>query len=121
MISNRYDMNHKEENLQIACVRWFRMQYPNIIIHHSPNGGKRHVLTAIKFKAMGTLAGFPDLFIAYPSKGYHGLFVEMKNGKEGVVSRDQKAVLANLAAYGYKTMICRSYTEFIKYATAYIE
>ncbi len=57
-------MRGQEDRLQIACVRWFRIQYPEHLIHHSPNGGKRNAIEAKKFKDMGVVAGFPDLFIA---------------------------------------------------------
>lgn len=40
---------HEEEALQMACVQWFKLQYPHVIIHHSPNGGKR----AVKVNAKG--------------------------------------------------------------------
>jgi len=36
-------MKHIEDNLQIACVNYFNMQYPHFIIHHSANGGKRTI------------------------------------------------------------------------------
>ncbi|MBR6251963.1 MAG: VRR-NUC domain-containing protein [Bacteroidales bacterium] len=113
-------VKHDEEHLQIACVRWFRLQYPHIIIHHSPNGGKRGLLTAIRFKQMGTIAGFPDLFIAYPAKGFHGLFIEMKNGREGVVSQEQKRMLSALDGNGYKTIVVRSFDDFISAVNDYI-
>ncbi len=113
-------MKNGEDMLQIACVRWFRVQFPNIIIHHSPNGGKRNLMTAIKFKAMGTLAGFPDLFIAYPAKGYNGLFIEMKDGKKGVVSQAQKDVIANLKSYGYKAEVVRTFQDFVNIVSDYI-
>lgn len=37
--------------------------YPDVFFWHTPNGGKRHVAEAVKFKAMGVVAGVPDLLI----------------------------------------------------------
>ena len=61
-------------------------------VHHSPNGakrahkindkGKRYSPEGQKLKAMGTVAGFPDLFIFKAMQGYHGLFVELKKPKK---------------------------------------
>ena len=89
-----------EQALQIQCVQWFRLQYPNILIHHSPNGGKRSYVEAAIFKAMGTLAGWPDLFIAYKSNGFGGLFIEMKS-KDGRPSKSQKDIGLLLFNSGY--------------------
>lgn len=101
-----------EDVLQIKCVAWFRQNYPNAIIHHSPNGGVRSIKTARRLKAMGVVAGFPDLFIIEPRGEYCGLFVELKNGKTGRVSRLQCAFLAYLKERKYKAVVCRSFIEF---------
>lgn len=62
-------MRHIEENMQIACARWFGLQYPRYaqLLHHSPNGGRRNYIEAARFKAMGTKAGFPDFVLFHPS------------------------------------------------------
>ncbi len=75
-------MRHEEEALQMQCVKWFEMSYPAFkgLLHHSPNGGKRNLREAARFKAMGTRAGFPDLALLVPRRGRYGLFVEMKSG-----------------------------------------
>ena len=69
-----------ESKLQQACVRWFRYQYPGILIFAIPNGGQRNKVTASILKAEGVLAGVPDLFIATPNGTHSGLFIEMKFG-----------------------------------------
>ena len=114
---------HEEEELQMACVEWFRYQYPNIIIHHSPNGGKRATKTnkngvkycpeGSKFKKMGTVAGFPDLQILKSNHFYNGLFIEMKepNGK-GVISDSQDEMILKLNLSGYLAVVCDSFEEF---------
>ena len=72
---------HPESELQRACVRWFRMQYPQHLLFHIPNGGKRNAREAAIFKAEGVVAGIPDLFLAEARHGHHGLFIEMKAGR----------------------------------------
>lgn len=114
-------MNHIEDDIQINCVKWFSLQYPKLalLLHHSPNGGKRTKFEAIQFKRMGTRAGFPDLELLFPSKGYHALFIEMKT-KVGRQRPTQKVYQRALEEYGYKYVICRSLEDFMKEIKAYL-
>lgn len=113
-------MIHHEANLQKECVRWFRLQYPNRIIHHSPNGGKRNLIEAAKFKAMGTLSGFPDLFIAEKNTTHPGLFVEMKSEK-GKLSENQEKTLRMLSKSGYYCSVCNSFDQFKEIVDRYLK
>ena len=115
-------MRHIEENMQIACVRWFSYQYPKLalLLHHSPNGGKRNPREAARFKAMGTKAGFPDLGLYFPSKGFGALFIEMKTDT-GKQTKEQKRLEEMLLEKGYSYRICRSVEEFIKEVREYLE
>lgn len=61
----------KEYTEQSALIAWSRWQKYGDgkladYLHHSPNGGKRNIIEAKKFKDMGTQAGFPDLFLFVP-------------------------------------------------------
>ncbi len=105
-------MRSDEHTLQVACVRWFRLAHPQRILYAVPNGGQRNAIVAAKLKAEGVLAGVPDLFLAAACGGAHGLYIEMKNGKKGVVSEKQRSVIAALEAAGYATAICRTFDEF---------
>jgi hypothetical protein len=108
-----------ESSLQIACVKWFRMQHPRLLLFSIPNGGKRSVVTASILKAEGCLAGIPDIFLAYPHPNYHGLFIEMKAGK-GKLSDNQKAVIPQLEAAGYKVAVCNSFEQFEQEVKGYL-
>lgn len=105
-------MKEQEHNLQVACVRWFRLQYPHHIIFAIPNGGQRNVVVAAKMKAEGVLAGVPDLFIPHPTKIYHGLFIEMKNGKHGRLSESQRQMLELLKRQGFACVVARDFDDF---------
>ena len=107
-----------ERVLQKQCVYWFKVNYPNLIIHHSPNGGKRDLNTARHFKEMGTLAGFPDLFIAEPCGEFHGLFIEMKSDK-GTLTENQKKIMPLLDERKYKTAVVKDLDEFIEIVKGY--
>ena len=54
-------MKDIEHRLQVACVRWFRLQHPNVLIFAIPNGGQRNVVTAKRLKDEGVVAGVADL------------------------------------------------------------
>ncbi|UZA31538.1 VRR-NUC domain-containing protein [Moraxella bovis] len=124
-----------EDNEQIAVISWARWQKwadgkIADYLHHSPNGGKRHITTATRFKAMGTKAGFPDLFLFIPHGGYHGLFIELKapkgktkDGKHkqaGKVSELQQAMIDRLNAQGYKAVVAYGATGAIDEIKAYL-
>lgn len=114
-------MRHEKDRIQIACVNWFSLQYPNLalLLHHSPNGGKRTRFEAIEFKRMGTRRGFPDLILCFPSRGHHALFVEMKT-KIGRQQPSQKIMQRQLEWAGYKYVICRSLEDFINEINDYL-
>lgn len=101
-----------EHQLQVQCVTWFKLVYKNKLIFAVPNGGRTSIGTAVKLKKEGMLSGVPDLFIAEPTKHYAGLFIEMKNGKKGVLSNNQKEVIKMLSLRGYRVEVARSFDEF---------
>lgn len=111
---------HKEEDIQCVCVRWFDYRYQKIknLLHHSPNGGKRNVREAARFKAMGTRAGFPDLVLLVPRKGYTFLAIEMKDDR-GRQTPKQKMMQREMERQGALYVICRSFDEFKLLVTNY--
>ena len=97
-------MRHIEEHLQEVCVRWFDFQYPQyrLLLHHSPNGGRRNVREAARFKRMGVRAGFPDLLLLLPCESFHYLAIEMKtdSGRQTESQREmQRMIEANGGCY----------------------
>lgn len=102
---------HIEENIQITCVNWFRLQYPELIIFAVPNGGSRNLYEAKNLKDAGVLAGVADLIIV----GNNGkiMFVEMKAGKNKQTD-SQIGFQQSVEKLGHKYIICRSLVQFIK-------
>lgn len=76
-------MNHYESKLQQACVRYFRLAYPEYgyMLFAVPNGGSRNAVEARILKAEGVVAGVADLILLVPRSGYGSLCIEMKIGK----------------------------------------
>lgn len=110
-----------EHRLQCACVRWFRLAYPQH--HHNlfavPNGGYRTPATAAKIKAEGALPGVSDLILLIARGGYHGLLIELKTDK-GRQSEAQREWQRLIEADGYKYVVVRSIEEFIEVVTDYL-
>ena len=104
-------MKHEEDDIQKACVTWFKLQYPMRLIWATPNGGSRNVREAARLKAQGVLAGVPDLFIPEPCGTWHGLFIEMKAGKNKQTAT-QKEIESLLLERNYNCNVCYSFDQF---------
>lgn len=75
---------------------------------HVPNEGKRTKSYGAAMKRAGMRKGFPDLFIPLPRGEYHGLFIEMKHGKNNAT--DEQIYWLRLLSYnGYKVAIAREF------------
>lgn len=124
-----------EHDIQTACVRWFRYQYPfpKGMIFSIPNGGyrgsreemvtgklNREQMTRMRLEEEGLLKGVPDLLIPVPRGKYGSLYVEMKNGKNGRLSDSQKERISQLEALGNRVIVCRSVENFIEEVTRYM-
>ena len=109
-----------EHHLQVECLRWLRLQYPDILCYAIPNGGQRNTIVAAKLKEEGATAGVPDLHIPVPRGRYASLYIEMKNGKAGRLSDHQKEIIPRLQAYGNKVVVCRNFEEFQQEITNYL-
>lgn len=90
---NKLAANASESSQQSALFAWsalpeVRAKYPDLKwMFAIPNGGLR--FNPGKFKAEGVKSGVADIFLPVPKSGWHGLFLEMKKLKGGVLSEDQ--------------------------------
>lgn len=105
-----------EHSEQVALVEWWSMyarwkSLPASLLMAIPNGGARNAITGAMLKAEGVRAGVPDLFLAVPTKSAHGLWIEMKRQKGGVVSDEQKAAMAALEDQGFFCVVCNGFQE----------
>lgn len=71
----------------------------------SSNGGLRGKAEAARLKAEGVKAGVPDLCIPIARGGYHGLFIEMKFGRNKPTDEQMKW-LSTLERNGYMATVC---------------
>jgi hypothetical protein len=114
MKSRTYNVatEHQEQRQLFTWEAMNRYKYPQLAnMFAIPNGGWRHKIVAAKLKAEGVKPGVCDVFLAWPSKGYNGLFIEMKRLVGGRLSDEQKAWSERLLAAGYQVRVCKGFEE----------
>jgi len=98
-----------ESGQQEALFDWAGYQLGRMpeleYMHHVPNGGKRDAATAIALKRQGVKAGVPDIHLPAPKGKYHGLYIELKAGKNTTTGNQQRW-LEYLRQQGYFTAVC---------------
>lgn len=113
-----------EHDEQVTLFEWARVSvntYPELSnMFAIPNGGARHITVARKLKLEGVKAGVPDIFLAVPNHKHHGLFIEMKHGRNKLTD-EQKAWKEKLELEKYKHAACYSCSEAIEEIKKYLE
>lgn len=100
-----------ERHNQIELVRWLR--WKRVLFLGTLNGefglgGGRNGMAAIaQAKQVGLEKGAPDILLLEPRGGYHGLALELKHAKGGVLGSEQKVWLEALRARGYMA-VCKN-------------
>ena len=114
-------MRHIEANIQIACINWFRYQFPDIkkMIIEIPNGGSRNIIEASNLKKQGVVAGVSDLILFQRRGGFGALCIEIKT-KVGRQSTLQIEWQHEAEKHGYKYVVCRNLEEFINEVNNYM-
>lgn len=112
-----------ESTEQQALFEWAEIaakKTPELrLLHAIPNGGKRHISTAVRLKKEGVKAGVPDICLPVPCGEYHGLYIEMKVGRNKP-SANQKWWIEQLQKQGYRVEVCYSWGEAVKVITEYM-
>lgn len=101
----RYFMVQQEHIDQSSVVTWFRFQYPQGLIYAIPNSATRSIKQTLWLRKEGLTAGVPDLCIPMPRGIYHGMYIEMKAGKNKTTDA-QNEWLQKLADQGYYCVVC---------------
>jgi hypothetical protein len=103
-------MNQDEHKLQVAICKYLDLcGYEFFAI---PNGGLRNIKVAAKLKQEGVKAGVADLFVALSNGKYHGLFIEVKVGKNRQ-QPNQKIFEQKVVENGYQYKVVRSIDDMI--------
>jgi len=119
--SKKHSHRALESKIQVTCVAWLWNNYPetrgNFI--HIPNEGNRaNAIDGAMRKAMGLIAGAPDMFLFMARKGKYGLAIEFKTDV-GAQRKEQIAFQARLEHNGYAYYVCRSFEQFRQIITEY--
>ncbi len=105
-------MRRSEATEQIALFAWARQweEYEPALslLHHIPNEGERS--NGALLKAMGLKRGVPDLFLPATCGGAHGLYIEMKYGKNRT-TREQEDFMERVRQEGYAAGVAYSAEE----------
>lgn len=101
---------YPEFGIQVTLASLLRQYYPDVLWFAVPNGGRRKVQDAKRFKDMGVRAGVFDIFVSEVTPIYPGFYVEIK-APNGSLSQAQKDFQAMAEARGY---LCRSTTSALE-------
>jgi hypothetical protein len=107
-------MNPREDQEQMALFQWARLmqgRYPELglLVHihqgeyrakDAGSGAKRR-----KLAAMGLKPGLPDMFLPVPRGRYHGLWIELKVGRNTPTAY-QRGWIGALCDQGYRVRVC---------------
>ena len=126
--------NHKESDLQIHCVKYFRCTYPELarLLEHPKNEGHGDKVAGAIAKAEGVQAGVADLMLHVPSEAhiigeevqeelytFHSMAIELKT-KTGRQSPEQKLFQRYFEAAGGKYMVVRTFEDFVATVDDYV-
>ena len=75
-------------------------------MYHVPNGGKRDAATAVALKRQGVKAGVPDIMLPAARAGYHGLYIELKAGKNTTTKKQKEWLEYQRQQSGYYQHCC---------------
>lgn len=111
-------MNGKHRSIegaeQIKLFRWIDFaagKHPELrLLFHVPNGGSRNKAEAANLKRQGVRPGVPDLCFPVARGKYHGLYIELKAGKNKPTEH-QREWIAELRAQQYAVAVCYGWEE----------
>ena len=109
---------------QEAIFRWAELnknKYPELaLLYHIPNGGSRNKIEAANLKRQGVKAGVPDICLPVARGEYHGLYIELKHGKNKL-SDLQREWLAWLNEQGYLALCVYGWEDAVGIIERYLK
>lgn len=111
---------HQEQATLFKLLKMNEARIPLLkYVFAIPNGGQRNKGVAAKLKAEGVKAGVHDIFLPLPMNGYHGMFIEMKFGRNGLTAEQSEFGLF-AASQNYHTVVCYSWVEATREIEKYL-
>lgn len=125
-------MRQAEHKLYVDIAQYLQDYYPDVIYRFDLAADMK--LTpgqAAKHKKLHPERGYPDLFIAQPVKGEHGLYLELKAEgnspyrKDGTLKKDehleeQQRMLRRLRELGYRAEFATGFVQARKIIEDYL-
>lgn len=110
-----------EQEALFRWVDWVKNSLPGIeLLFHIPNGGSRNKIEAANLKRQGVRAGVSDLLLPVARGGFHGLFIEMKAGKN-VPTEKQNEWISAVRKQGYAAEACWGWEQAAKLLEKYLK
>ena len=118
-IRNRMERSeHDEQARFMALLRTLTVEAARGVFA-VPNGFLRTESMRLRAWREGVHPGVPDIFIPFPSKGFHGLFIEFKSAR-GVLTKAQNDYLTLARSRGYKAEVARSAEQALRIFSNYL-
>ena len=112
-----------EHDEQVLYFRWIDETvrvHPDLARAFAvPNGGYRHIATAMKLKAEGVKPGIPDIMLLVARDVYHGLMIEMKR-PGGTLSPMQADWHCAFTQDGFRVVIATTWESARDHTLAYL-
>lgn len=114
-------MDASERQEQLTVMDWMRLQNPWLVNHtiYIMNERRASLHAGKLMNRMGRLAGASDLFIAYPTSKYYGLFLELKT-KTGRASPKQLEFIERMNKIGFYAVVAHGADEAIDIIKRYL-
>jgi hypothetical protein len=118
-----YPLESEEQQTLFSWARIQEKRFPDLArLVSIPNGGLRNMPEAVRFKAEGVRAGFPDMILPTPRRGFHSLAIELKRrkGAKTSLSTEQVGWLDYLKSQGWMAKVCYGADEAIELLLWYL-
>lgn len=111
-----------EYDLQVICLKWFKMQYPEFggLIFHIPNERKQSYQAGIRAQKLGVLVGVADVFLSVARNDKHGLYLEFKS-KKGMQTESQGIFELRVVNQNFKYVLIRDFEDFSEVIINYLK
>jgi len=116
-------LTESEHQAQAALFAWAKLmrgRYPELnLLFAIPNAGKRTVKMGAWYKAEGLRRGVPDICLPVARNGWHGLYVELKVGRN-TPTDEQETWLAALEHQGYCAQVAYGSEAAVEAVASYL-
>ena len=114
-------LEHDHQSLFFLWLQRNERRHPVLAAFFAiPNGGFRHIRTAIKLKKEGVKPGVPDTCLPVARKGHHCLWIEFKAGKNTMTDLQSKWK-EFLEAERHKVVVAYSWQEAALETVRYLD